>query len=128
MHFPICTETQNTLSQVIEKAVSKIYMSSSDMFTSFISKFCLAECFFSLTAYKEKFIPLLFLSSREKFQNYLGDLGKHRKQLEEKNDQLVEELQGLSTRHLVYTVITTLSVSISVSLFTNISNVSKGNS
>ena len=43
MHFPICTEKQTTPSQVIEKAVSKIYMSSSDKFTSFISKSCLAE-------------------------------------------------------------------------------------
>jgi len=34
-------------------------------------------------------------SDREKFQNYLGDLGKHGKQLQEKNDQLLEELQGL---------------------------------
>lgn len=34
-------------------------------------------------------------SDREKFQNYLGDLAKHRKQLQEKNDQLLEELQGL---------------------------------
>lgn len=38
---------------------------------------------------------------REKFQNYLGDLGKHGKQLQEKNDQLLEELQGLSKRCLV---------------------------
>lgn len=34
-------------------------------------------------------------SDKEKFQNYLGDLGKSTKQLEEKNDQLVEELRGL---------------------------------
>ena len=38
----------------------------------------------------------LFLPCREKFQNYLADLAKHRKQLEEKNNQLVEELQGQS--------------------------------
>ena len=38
----------------------------------------------------------LFLPYREKFQNYLADLAKHRKQLEEKNNQLVEELQGQS--------------------------------
>jgi len=42
--------------------------------------------------------PLLLC--REKFQNYLGDLGKHGKQLQEKNDQLVEELQGLSKRYM----------------------------
>lgn len=41
------------------------------------------------------------LLCREKFQNYLGDLGKHGKQLQGKNDQLLEELQGLSKRYLV---------------------------
>lgn len=40
------------------------------------------------------------LLCREKFQNYLADLGKHGKQLQEKNDQLLEELQGLSKRQL----------------------------
>ena len=43
------------------------------------------------------------LLCREKFQNYLGDLGKHGKQLQEKNDQLLEELQGLSTRYSLLT-------------------------
>jgi len=34
-------------------------------------------------------------SDREKFVNYIGDLGRHRKQLEDINNQLTEELQGL---------------------------------
>lgn len=34
-------------------------------------------------------------SDREKFVNYIGDLGRHRKQLEDVNNQLTEELQGL---------------------------------
>lgn len=41
------------------------------------------------------------LPCREKFQNYLGDLEKSTKQLEEKNDQLVEELRGLSNITMV---------------------------
>ncbi|XP_067051748.1 kinetochore protein NDC80 homolog isoform X2 [Acropora muricata] len=35
------------------------------------------------------------ISDREKFINYVGDLGKHKKQLEDVNSQLTEELQGL---------------------------------
>jgi len=34
-------------------------------------------------------------SDREKFVNYIGDLGRHRKQQEDVNNQLTEELQGL---------------------------------
>ena len=66
--------------------------------------------FLVLQPRRKNSFPILFLSSREKFQNYLGDLGKHRKQLEEKNDQLVEELQGLSKRHLVYNYVVTTTV------------------
>lgn len=36
------------------------------------------------------------MTFREKFVNYVEDLGKHKKQLEDVNSQLVEELQELS--------------------------------
>ena len=33
--------------------------------------------------------------------NYIGDLGRHRKQQEDVNNQLTEELQGLSKSFMV---------------------------
>ena len=46
-----------------------------------------------LTKNKWNFV---FLTCRDKFVNYIGDLVKHKKQLEDVNNQLVEDLQGLS--------------------------------
>ena len=37
-----------------------------------------------------------YFSCREKFVNYIGDLGKHKKQLDDVNNQQMEELQVLS--------------------------------
>lgn len=41
-------------------------------------------------------MEFVFLTFRDKFVNYIGDLMKHKKQLEDVNNQLVEDLQGLS--------------------------------
>ena len=37
-----------------------------------------------------------YFSCREKFVNYIGDLGRHKKQLDDVNNQQMEELQVLS--------------------------------